>query len=104
MPEQYCPRCETTKELSAENFYRNKSRASGLDSQMCKLCRRAYTRARYERIIREPLVKDKVQEEEIPVFGSFEDKALREKYQVLRAGVTSIHKSIGVASPLEGDN
>ena len=99
----YCPRCDTTKELDDDNFYRNKGRISGFETSMCKECRRMYSQGRYKAVVKAPTL-DPIPEDEIPVFGSFEDKALHEKFITITTRRTSVEMPIDVAIPIKENN
>jgi len=99
---QYCPKCDSTKLLNPVNFYRNASRPSGYDSQMCKACRKVYVKDRHKRLVEQPFLGPVIPDEP-ETFTEFDKLAHDHKYKEIRSNLISTDKPIEVAVPLKGE-
>lgn len=99
MPEQYCPKCEKTKELSARNFYRDSSTDSGFSKNHCKICCKAYHDERRKNIKRTEgyglsATQAGVVVHRTPDQDAFDKACMQDRFRRLGDRGTSIDKAV----------
>lgn len=105
MPDQqHCRKCDTLKELNAENFYRDASNKTGFAKNWCKKCTKKYNNGRRaQRSIKAGLSTthlNEINEEPSEKRKAFDDVCFKEQVRKRSTGTLSIYKPIAQAIPL----